>query len=216
MSHNLGSINNIKAPLNRKNLLGWFKNEISDIEPHLQEITLKIFQDLNYLCNFPDKALLLWASCDRKPSSKGKQRYHLYPDIIKEQAKRKNIKLDGRGNGPAIAAFEFAGGQRPERYGSNNKRTVHHLYSGKFPYMSKNITLHATKNNLHFTQAAGLVALHPITDALADESPAFTWFLRYKAYKKFGYDPDRVFSEKIDKWGFDISRKTKLEVVAKT
>ncbi|MEW6408193.1 MAG: hypothetical protein AB1465_05910 [Patescibacteria group bacterium] len=215
MSYNLGSKNNIKAPLIRKNLSDWFKNEVSDLEPHLQEITLKIFSDINFLCNFSEKALLLWASCDRRPPSKGKQKYHSFPEIIKQQAKQKGIYLDSRPNGPAVAAFEFAGGERPQRHGSNNKWHIHHLYSGKFPYIKKEETIHAAKDCLHFTQAAGLVALHPLADALADECPAFTWFLRYKVYEKFGYDPDQAFSEKIDKWGFDKSRKIELEIISK-
>jgi len=203
MSYNLGSKNNIKAPINRNNLSEWFENEIKDLEPHIQEIILKIFSNTESLCNFPQKALLLWEGCDRKKPSKGKQKYHSFPITIKEQAKQKGIKLDTRGNGPAALAFKLAGGIRPERYGSNNAWTVHHLYSGKFPYLNKENTLHSTQNGLHFTQAAGLVSLHPLLDALADESPAFTWFLRYKTYEKFGYDPDQVFSGEIDKYGFD-------------
>ena len=215
MSYNLGSKNNIKAPVDQKNLLDWFKNEISDLEPHLQEIVLKIYTDIEFLCNFPETALLLWADCDRTPPIKGKQKYHSFPDTIIQKAKGKGILLDSRPNGPAIVAFEFAGGNRPQRYGSNNKWHIHHLYSGKFPYIGKENTLHASKDCLHFTQAAGLVAMHPLSDALADENPAFTWFLRFKAYEKFGYDPDQAFSEKIDNWGFDKKRKVKLEIIAK-
>lgn len=207
MSYNLDSKNNIKSPLQRKNILKWLKTEISELEPHLQEIVLKICLDIEYLCNFPKKAILLWADCDRRPISKSKQRYHSFPVTIKTLAKEKNIYLDARPNGPAIAAFEIAGGKRPQRYGSNNKWHIHHLYSGKFPYIGKEQTLHASKEHLHFTQSAGLVALHPLADALADEIPAFTWLLRYKAYKKFGYDPDKAFSQKIDKWGFDIKKE---------
>ncbi len=215
MSYNLGSRNKIKAPLNRGDISGWLKNEISELEPHLQEIILKIFSDLNFLCNFPDKALLLWSECDRKPPSKGKQKYHSFPEAIKQEAKDKGIYLDSRPNGPAVAAFEFAKGERPERHGSNNKWHIHHLYSGKFPYKDKDSTLHASKECFHFTQAAGLVALHPLADALADESPAFAWLLRYRAYEKFGYDPDQAFSEKVDEWGFDSSKKNYLEIISR-
>lgn len=201
MSYNLGSKNNIRAPLNRKNILRWFKNEIKDLEPHLQEIVLGIFLNSESLCNFPKKSFLLWNGCDRK------RRYHAFPNSIKKQARQKRISLNNLSNGPALVAFELAGGIRPARYGSNNKWSVHHLYSGKFPYLGKDDTLHAAQDGRHFTQAAGLVALHPLADALADENPAFTWFLRYNAYKKFRYDPDHVFAEKIDKYGFDQKKK---------
>lgn len=213
MSYNLGSKNNIKEPFDPKNIVSWFKNEVSDFEPHIQEVIIKIFLNLKFFCNFPEKALLLWADCDRNPPSKGKQKYHSFTNIIKEQAKQKGIRLDTRPNGPAIAAFEFSGGYRPQRHGSTNKWSIHHLYSGKFPYTGKTDTLHAAKECLHFTQAAGLVALHPLADALADESAAFTWFLRFKAHEKFGYNPDQAFTEKINKWGFDNSKTIDLEVL---
>ena len=213
MSYNLGSKNNIKAPLDPKNLLKWFESEIEDLDPKLKELYLKIFLDVEFLCRFSEKAVLLWTSCDRISPSKGKLKYHSFPEAIKEQAKARGIQLDTRPNGPAIAAFEFAGGERPERHGSNNKWHIHHLYSGKFPYVGKSETLHATKEGLHFTQAAGLVALHPLADALADESPAFSWFLRFKSYEKFGYDPDCVFSEKINELGFDKNRTVKVQVI---
>jgi len=88
----------------------------------------------------------------------------------------------------------FAGGVRPERFGSTNATTMHHVYSGKFPYIGKVKTLHAVKFHKHFTQSAGVVASHPVADALGDEYPFFAWLLRYEAFKRFGYDPDRVFS----------------------
>ncbi len=179
----------------------WFRDEIKDLEPHLKTIIFEIFISTNELCRFPQKKLLLWSGCDRKKVL-GKQKYHIYPDEIKAIGGNHGIHLDTRPNGPAVAAFELAGGIRPQRYGSKNKWHIHHLYSGKFPYIGRPTTLHAAQDGSHFTQAAGLVAVHPLLDALADESPAFTWFLRYKAYEKFGYDPDCVFSEKIDEYGF--------------
>jgi hypothetical protein len=47
-----------------------------------------------------------------------------------------------------------------------------------------------------------LVAVHPVADALCDEYPAFTWFLRARAFQLFGYDPDRVFGAGHDTLGF--------------
>ena len=44
-----------------------------------------------------------------------------------------------------------------------------------------------------FTEAAGLVAIHPLADALADEVPYFAWLLRFEAYQRYGFDPDGVF-----------------------
>ncbi len=44
-----------------------------------------------------------------------------------------------------------------------------------------------------FTEAAGLVAIHPVADALADDLAYCAWLLRHEAYLRFGFDPDRVF-----------------------
>jgi hypothetical protein len=71
-----------------------------------------------------------------------------------------------------------SGGIRPSRFGSNNAWSIHHIYSGKFPYIGKYDTLHASHDGRHFTQSAGLVAIHPIADQLADEYPFFSWYLR--------------------------------------
>lgn len=53
-----------------------------------------------------------------------------------------------------------------------------------------------------FTQSAGLVAIHPIADALADEFAIFAWRLRAESFLRFGYDPEGVFSAVQDDFGF--------------
>jgi len=55
-------------------------------------------------------------------------------------------------------------------------------------------------------QSAGVVAVHPVADALVDEFPFFTWLLRARAYQKFGYDPDGAFSKTRDDYGFEPGR----------
>ena len=49
---------------------------------------------------------------------------------------------------------------------------------------------------------AGLVAIHPIAEALKDEYFYFAWLLRHEAFLRFGYDPDAVLSEKTGGYGF--------------
>ncbi|WP_220483171.1 hypothetical protein [Paenibacillus thiaminolyticus] len=68
-----------------------------------------------------------------------------------------NLKADTRFNGPAVLAYQMAGGKGPSRYGSNNAWSVHHIYSGKFEYIDQEKTIHATKEGKLFTQSAGLV-----------------------------------------------------------
>lgn len=138
-----------------------------------------------------------------------KQRYHKYPEAVRRLAKRRDIYLDKRANGPAIAAFLMAGGERPGRFGSSNAWSIHHLYSGKFPYVGRSTTIHAAKDGNHFTQSARLVATHPVADAMSDEFPFFAWFLRAEAFRRFGYDPDGVFSGERDRFGFKRDRRRK-------
>lgn len=91
-------------------------------------------------------------------------------------------------------AFLVAGGERPKR--ANGKGwAVHHIYEGQFPLRPDGFTSHAVKSPELFTESAGLVAIHPIADALADEFAAFAWMLREEAFQRFGFDPDGVFSE---------------------
>lgn len=52
------------------------------------------------------------------------------------------------------------------------------------------------------TQSAGLVAIHPIAEALKDEYFYFARLLRHEAFLRFNYDPDVIFSEKTDEYGF--------------
>ena len=151
--------------------------------------------------------MLLWAGCHRVPEPGNKQKFFSYPDPIRQMAKARSVYLDGRPNGPAIASFLLAGGERLDRFGSVNKWSIHHLYSGKFSYYERDGTIHAAKEGNHFTQSAGLIAAHPVADALVDEYPLFAWLLRALSFNKFSYDPDGVFSRKRDKYGFSGGRR---------
>jgi hypothetical protein len=84
------------------------------------------------------------------------------------------------------------------RCDSRNEWTVHHIYDGKFPAPGQSTTTHAVKDERYFTASAGLVAIHPVADALADEVPFFAWLLRKWAFERFRFDPDGVF---------DVARK---------
>lgn len=136
---------------------------------------------------WPRKSLLFWLGCVRRDK-------HTYPDRQSDELKRLGIPRDARSNGPAIAAFLVAGGQRPLRMAKPKGWSIHHIYDGQFPALGRKRSLHAVKDGNHFTESAGLVAVHPVADALADEVPYFAWLLRHEAYCRFGYDPDEVFT----------------------
>jgi hypothetical protein len=58
-----------------------------------------------------------------------------------------------------------------------------------------------------FTHSAGLVAVHPLADALADEVPYFAWLLRSEAFRRFRFDPDGVFaSSKLSNKPLNVGR----------
>jgi len=197
---NLESPNTIKTPCNLTDPVGWCVAEIIEVvaDSAIQNVVLDVVRQLDSFVRWPPQALLLWPGCDRL------QKYHKYPKVIKDVAKVAQFKsLDSRMNGPAIAAYRISGGVRPARFGSRNSWSIHHLYSGKFPYPQRTATLHAAKDGLHFTQSAGLVAVHPIADQMCDEFPAFSWLLRAMSFQKFGYDPDKVFwNDQHDQYGF--------------
>jgi hypothetical protein len=221
MAYNLASPNGILEPVSFEDFPGWFARELKQISSESEAPALMtVADDLGSFIGWPGEALLLWPECDRIPPPGKKQKYFSYPDHIREMARAKTLALDTRPNGPAIASFLFAGGERPPRFGSSNAWSIHHLYSGKFPYIGRQRTTHAAKDCAHFTQSAGLVAAHPIADAMVDEFPFFTWLLRAHAFARFHYDPDGVFCSERDRYGFVVGHAcrviTETELASRT
>lgn len=211
MAYNLASRKGIVEPIDLGDLPGWFARELSQIPSRAEKRTLEtVASELDSFVRWADEALLLWPGCDRVPPPGKKQKYFSYPVPIRRMAKALRLVLDSRPNGPAIASFLLAGGERPPRFGSSNAWSVHHLYSGKFPYCGRQDATHAAKHGSHFTQSAGLVAAHPVADAMVDEFPFFAWLLRAHAFLRFGYDPDGVFSSNRDVYGFEIGRACRV------
>jgi hypothetical protein len=177
----------------------WFVGELADARLPDPELVLvqHVFDNIDAFVRWPARAVLLWDGRCRA------EKYHSYPEAIRQEAKNQRIRLDGRVNGPAIASYRLAGGERPNRIRSNNEWSVHHVYSGKFPYVGRSSTLHAARDGRHCTQSAGLVAVHPVADQMSDEYPYFAWFLRAQAFRRFGYDPDLVLdAAPHDEYGF--------------
>lgn len=166
-----------------------------ELDSSIKRIITEVWSNKDKYIHWPDKAILLWVG-------KIRNKYHKYPDDIKIKLKSKNIKIDSRSNGPAVNSYLFSGGKRPSRAEGNKEWSIHHIYDGKFPFMAGKQTLHAVKNGNHFTQSAGLVAIHPIAEALADEIFYFAWVLRQESFKRFNYDPDKIFCREVDYLGF--------------
>jgi hypothetical protein len=170
-----------------------------ELNPSEKNIINEIWEHKTEFIQWPAKALLLWEGCIRI-------KYHEYPEEIKNELKSGKIAIDSRSNGPAIMSFLLAGGKRPHRASNPNQQWhIHHIYDGKFPWKEKEKTLHAVEDGKHFTQSAGLVAIHPVAEALSDEYFYFAWLLRYESLLRFDYDPDMVFCSKTDEHGFKVS-----------
>jgi hypothetical protein len=185
------------TPCRLNDLKTWLEAEAGDIVPDaFRRVLLEVNACLDSFVKWPQRAELLWSACDRTA------KYHDYPDVLKALFRQRCLACDARSNGPAIMAYRVAAGQRPKRNG-NHDWTVHHLYDGKFPYPgSTRPSLHAVMDARHFTQSAGLVAIHPVANALADEFAVFAWRLRAEAFQRFGYDPEGAFSVLQDEFGF--------------
>ncbi len=151
-----------------------------------QTVLKLIYRNPETFVSWPQRQLLLLPGITRET------KYHQYPIAVKQQLLNAGITPDGRSNGPAICSFLLAGGIRPLRE-TEKGWNIHHIYDGKFHHPSKAVTAHAIKDGRYFTEAAGLVALHPIADAMADEFSEFAWWLREEAFNRFGFDPDQVF-----------------------
>jgi len=175
---------------------GILKSEYEKLDDSEKKIILEVWNNKDKFIKWPDRAHLFWDGCKRI-------KYHKYPPKLDFFLRLNHYPVDTRSNGPAVVSYLTAGGERPVRK-SNPKYqwSIHHIYDGKHPWINRNDTLHAVKDGKHFTQSAGLVALHPVADALAEEYFYFSWLLRLESFKKFNYDPDQVFSSKINEYGF--------------
>lgn len=166
-------------------MLNYFRDKTQ--ENHL-EIVENVWNKKDDYIKWPIKNILLLPGVTRI-------KYHKYPDDVKKKLKEERISIDSRSNGPAVCAFLFAGGERPIRTTPSRSWSVHHIYDGQYPYPQHGKTIRAVTDGRYFTHSAGLVSVHPIADALADELPYFAWLLRYEAYLRFGFDPDNVFEK---------------------
>ena len=151
MPYNLASPNGLAEPCDIADLDGWLQRELQLVPSAAERAVISdVTAHLNSFVEWASEALLLWPGCDRIAKDGRRGAYFSgppdkggYPDHIKVMAEGKGLRLDTRANGPAIASFVLAGGRRPKRYGSSNDWSIHHLYSGKFPYLGHSSTTHA-------------------------------------------------------------------------
>jgi len=157
---------------------------------HVLAIADTVWEQRNLFIRWPKRDFVFIPGCVR-PKSDEK---HQYTDEQKMVIQQAGLKPDARSNGPAIVAFLLAGGERPQRIQSSNCWSIHHIYNGRFPWPGRPTSVCAVKDGRYFTASAGLAAIHPVAEALADEVPYFSWLLRHHAFVRFGFDPDGIFA----------------------
>lgn len=160
-------------------------NELGESE---KRIIQEVWNNNDCFIRWPKEGKLLLGGLTRP-----KKGFHTYPQEIVAELKSKGIRIDTRTNGPAIMSYLFAGGERPARREGKQEWAIHHIYDGRFPLEQGLKSLRAVEDGEHFTHSAGLIAVHPITEALADEYFYFAWLLRRESFIRFNYDPDKVF-----------------------
>ena len=169
--------------------------EMANLDNSLNRIANEVWSNKDRFIRWSTRSLLFWAGLVRHPDGRRKDCYKFSPKR-KALLKRANLEEDARNNGPAILAFRLAGGDRPTRVDfPRHHWSIHHIYDGRFPAKDGKSVLHASRDGEHFTQAAGLVALHPLADGLVGDCSFFAWLLRYEAFIRFNYDPDGVFNK---------------------
>lgn len=169
----------------------------------IEEIKRTVLARLDEFVKWPKEAVLLWRGCIRK-------KYHDYPPAILDLLASLKIYRRNWSNDPAIHAYLVAGGERPTRRYKQYGWDIHHLYVG-LPTAVRRNGIHAVKSELHFTQSAGLVAVHPIADALYEEDLDFAELLRRESFNRFGYDPDGLYTTAPhDNFGFVAPHMTRI------
>jgi hypothetical protein len=151
-----------------------------------RQIADQVWNNRDNFVRWPNRAFLFMPGITRNV------KWHKYSPEQTAQIKAAGVHPDARSNGPAVMAYLIAGGERPKRAFARKQWSVHHIYDGQH-LAHGTICTRAVKDGSYFTEAAGLVAVHPIADALAEELAYFAWLLRYEAFCRFEFDPDRIF-----------------------
>ena len=154
---------------------------------------MAIWNQRNTYIRWPKKSRLLLDGMTRHPDGNSQNCYDYPPELVREILEA-GLSDDRRNNAPAILAFQLTGGDRPRRpYPSNWGWTIHHIYDGQHLAPTDKTVPRAVVEGKLFTEAAGLVAVHPLADYVATNVPLLAWLLRWEAFCRFQFDPMDVF-----------------------
>jgi hypothetical protein len=155
--------------------------------------SMAIWNQRNTFIRWPRKSRLLLSGVTRHPDGNNQHGYD-YPEELVKELNEAGLPDDRRNNAPAILIFQLTGGDRPRRpYPSSWAWTIHHIYDGKHPCQNDVPVPRAVSDGRLFTEAAGLVAVHPLADYVSTSEPLLAWLLRWEAFRRFNFDPMRIF-----------------------
>ncbi len=158
------------------------------------QCAMGIWNQRNAYIRWPRRQRLLLDAVTRHPDGNNPNCY-TYPPELAAEIVAAGLLIDARNNGPAILAFQLAGGERPRRpYPSTWAWTIHHIYDGQHPRLNQEFVPRAVADGRLFTEAAGLVAVHPLADYVGMNVPLLAWLLRSEAFRRFNFDPMGVFN----------------------
>ena len=101
----------------------------SECNPLLARLTTLVWSNRRRFVRWPKDKVLLWRGLRRR-NEHSNPRCYKYPAEIVTRLQQRGIDRDTRSNGPAIAAFQFAGGVRPKRADLDWGWPIHHIYDG--------------------------------------------------------------------------------------
>jgi hypothetical protein len=172
----------------------WIQDLWNDKRDQSVAATKAIWLNQHAYFKWPKKGLVLNSEWTRKRDPIRDDLYSYSPEMI-ESCNTAGVSVDGRSNGPAIVAYLLAGGSRPMREDPPTWGwSIHHIYDGKFPAPhQRGRVLNAVEVAEEFTNSRGLVAAHPVADFVATNSRLLAWLLRWEAFRRFKYDPNKTF-----------------------
>jgi len=94
---------------------------------------------------------------------------------------------------PRGSAFRCAGGNVPQAVPDADAWQLIHLYAAA-PAFDNGAAFDGTAQPKHYTQSAGLVAVHPVVYHLTGQFPCIVWTLRARSFMRFNHDPANYFA----------------------
>lgn len=162
-----------------------FAHLLKGLSENDQKLANFFWENRREYFSWPVYNLLLWKGCIVNKE-------HNYPKYMIKMFRAFKVGVDRKSNGPARMSFLMAGGCINYTCGGGIWE-IHHIYDGQHPRAEGRRVTRAVNDGRYFTEAAGLVACHPLAHKAAHVFAYVALNLRYESYKRFGFNPDHIF-----------------------